>query len=454
MSTQKMAELIGKNPLEFDELTGLWVPKGYKAKFHKRHGLFWPDSITSEDLIGRMKRLDYVPLMDPLMGPLSYHLPPFGSMLDEYIGTKPDAKKKKKTAAERKEKKRREEQNFVMSDPVRIKEVLDRYVISQEQAKIDLSIAFSEMYELSKFPDSKYQRPNILILGPTGVGKTKIISTLAKYFNMPLEIAKVGSMVQEGIVGKRFGEVFENLKRKINAAENKHPDNDYVMSHFMLGPRQKIKPSTLTSIVYLDEFDKLCDNNSLRRNVFSHSIQDQIIGFMDGEVIEGVDTSRVLFIGGGAFEGLESLMHNPIALTVGKGPKAQKAIVDVDYTDLPRLNEEELIKYGLKRELLGRFALKTCMYPLSKEHLAQILTSSEDSTLKTAREFYKERKGVAFTFTPEAIDYIATRAYEKGTGARALTGVIEEVLRPYKFRIKEHKGKEVTIGINEVQKVI
>lgn len=348
-----------------------------------------------------------------------------------------------------------EEKRKFMSNPLTIKEQIDRYVIGQEEAKKDLSIAFAEMFGSNATNNSCYQRSNILMLGPTGVGKTKLLETLAQVFDMPLEIIKVGRMVQPGIVGKTFSQVFQNLKKKLNKKEGKCDPyaNPFLMP--MFGFREE-KVSKHNAIVYIDEIDKLCFNGRYRTNIYGDALQDELISLMDPTITEGVDTSKILFVGGGAFEGIKELVGtNKDGTKIGfeRDISANKSGSDFRYVDENTL-ESALEKYGMKKELIGRFPVRTILHPLNEENLVNILTKAEDSVIKTTTEFYKNTKDVTITFDPEAIKYIAKTALKRGTGARALNGVVEKVLKPYKFPIENYRGQEIKITVDDVQRAL
>jgi len=395
---------------------------------------------TSEDLTASIISLLPTGLFD------------FGKIPSHILSTdnKTVARRKLEKENKRKELAEQRRKDRLMADPVSIKGVLDKYVIGQEQAKIDLSIAFAEMYQRGK-TDSAYQRSNILMLGPTGVGKTKLLETMSKCFNLPMEIIKVGSMVQPGIVGKGMDDVFRELRRKIKRKTEKGDSPEMGLNHLMMAMGGRSEDlSKYHAILYIDEIDKICQNSQHQRNVFSGAIQDELIGLMDKGEISGIDTSKVLFVGGGAFEGLEAIAQLSSKKSIGFGKESEL----VDSFKPMQITDDNLQAYGMKRELIGRFPIRTVLYPLGKEDLCRILTEAEDSVIKTTSDFYMKTKNVKFNFSEEAIGYIAQVSQLRGTGARALNGIVEQVLKPYKFQIAKYKGKEISIGLDEVRKAV
>jgi len=354
---------------------------------------------------------------------------------------------------EKKEKelrKKEDEKYRLIGNPIYIKGILDKYVIGQEQAKVDLSIAFAEMFIRNRVAID-YTRSNILMLGPTGVGKTKLLETLSKVFDMPLEIVKISAMVQEGIVGKTLAQSFKSLNRKMQNRKVEDFCQHEINLDDLFDPTPE-RPLKFHGIMYIDELDKICQSERYRKNYYGDSLQDELICMMDAGVIHGVDTTKVLFVGGGAFEGIEKLAKNDLysSSTIGFGSEPQKKVISY----LRSVNDDLLVTYGMKKELCGRFSLKTMLFPLSVKNLVHILTRAEDSVLRKTIEFYKAAKNVSFIFAPDALEYIALRAYHQGTGARALNGLVEQILKPYKFNIDNHIGKEIQITADYVKKTI
>ena len=325
-----------------------------------------------------------------------------------------------------------------MISPKEIKAVLDDYVIGQEEAKKILSVAVYNHYKriynedvMKKSDDVEIQKSNILLLGPTGCGKTLLASTLAKILQVPFAIADATTLTEAGYVG----EDVENILLKLIQAA----DGDISKAE--------------RGIVYIDEIDKITrksENPSITRDVSGEGVQQALLKIIEGttasvppqggrkhphqEMLQ-INTSNILFICGGAFEGLENIIKDRTGKkSIGFGSKIESSKEVSKYKVFEQLLPQDLLKFGLIPEFIGRLPVIATLKELDKEALAKILVEPKNSLVKQYKKLF-EIDGVELEIQEEAISAIVDKAIERKTGARGLRSIIEEIMTDIMFEI-------------------
>jgi ATP-dependent Clp protease ATP-binding subunit ClpX len=313
--------------------------------------------------------------------------------------------------------------------PIKLIEELDEYVIGQNHAKKVLAVAvynhLKRIYSRTINSDVELEKSNIILMGPTGCGKTLLVKTMARLLNVPLAISDATALTQAGYVGE---DVENCLLRLYQAA-----DGDVERA-------QK-------GIVYIDEIDKIgrkSENASITRDVGGEGVQQALLKIIEGSVVQvpaaggrkhpmgemiNLDTTNVLFIVGGSFVGLEELVSKRIGKNAGIGfNKEQKSKADtIDYTILRQVEPEDLVKFGLIPELIGRLPVSTALEPLSKEHLVKILSEPKNAILKQYQRLFS-LEDLDLSFDKKALEMVAVEAHRRKTGARGLRAIFEEVM--------------------------
>jgi ATP-dependent Clp protease ATP-binding subunit ClpX len=338
--------------------------------------------------------------------------------------------------------------------PVEIQAFLDQYVIGQERAKKILSVAVYNHYHRinvspSTVEDVEIEKSNILLIGPTGVGKTLLAQTLAKVLRVPFAIADATTLTEAGYVG----EDVENILVRLLQA------SDYNLNEVERG------------IIYIDEIDKISrksENPSITRDVSGEGVQQAILKILEGYVAavppQGgrkhphqeyiqIDTTNILFICGGAFNGLDQIIRSRIGTqNIGFGSDIQKKKDFKRGETLKMVEPEDLLKFGLIPELVGRLPVIAGLDELDSEALVEILTVPRNAIIKQYRKLF-EREGIKLTFEEGALEEIATLSSRRGTGARGLRAVVEDIMIDLMYEAPSRPDiEEVVITVDVVRK--
>jgi len=340
--------------------------------------------------------------------------------------------------------------------PAKIKAYLDQYVVGQESAKRKISVAVYNHYKRLEANanqvegDVEVQKSNVLLVGPTGTGKTLIAQTLARFLDVPFVIADATTLTEAGYVG----EDVENIVLSLYQASNNNLER------------------TLRGIVYVDEIDKLTKKNftsSVSRDVSGEGVQQALLKILEGTIaniqVRGnkrlpsqdhiqVDTTNILFIVGGSFEGLDRIIEQRIGRR-SVGFSREEPLSNVNDADsiarrrnlLQRLNTEDLNKFGLIPEFIGRLPVVAVMDPLSVDDLVHVLTEPRNALIKQYQKLFKFEK-VKLLFTDEAIRAVAEKAQSRHSGARGLRAILESVMLDVMYEVPSVDGL-TELEINE-----
>ena len=327
-----------------------------------------------------------------------------------------------------------------VNDPRLLKQFLDQYCIGQESAKVMLSVAIINHYKRIQNPnaDCEISKANILMLGPTGSGKTLLAKTVARYLDVPFAIADATSVTEAGYVGDDVESLISRL---------------YANSGYDVARTQQ-------GIVFVDEIDKIArksESTSITRDVSGEGVQQALLKIVEGTVVRipagggrkhpagemiEIDTANILFIAGGAFVGLDKIIDNRVN---GSSMGFNSPVRGQHTADLAQVDPDDLVKFGMIPEFVGRFPGVVTLSSLSRQDLVRILTEVKNNYLEQYQWLFGIDQ-VDLHFGQDALDAMVDRAKSSGTGARALHSEIERALIPHMFHLRGY----VDAGINRV----